>query len=105
MASTPPPADLGAPASEFRLPASDGKTYSLGDVAGDKGTVIAFICNHCPYVKAVIDRLAADARVLMKEGIGVAAICSNDADAYPGGFVRQHETLRQGACAAVSLSP
>jgi peroxiredoxin len=83
MAETPPPADLGTSATDFRLPGSDGKSYSLGEVAGDKGTVIAFICNHCPYVKAVIDRLAADARALMKEGIGVVAICSNDADAYP----------------------
>jgi len=45
--------------------------------------VIVFICNHCPYVKAVIDRLVADARALMAEGIGFAAICSNDAAAYP----------------------
>jgi peroxiredoxin len=81
--ATPPPADLGTPAHDFRLPATDGKTYSLADVAGAKGTVVAFICNHCPYVKAVIDRLAADARALMQEGIGVAAICSNDAEAYP----------------------
>jgi peroxiredoxin len=83
MAATPPPAQLGIAAPDFRLPATDGKTYALSDVAGEKGTVIAFICNHCPYVKAVIDRLAADARTLMKEGIGVAAICSNDAQVYP----------------------
>jgi hypothetical protein len=45
--------------------------------------VIVFVCNHCPYVKAVIDRLVGDAKVLMAEGIGFAAICSNDAKAYP----------------------
>jgi peroxiredoxin len=83
MAATPPPAELGMPAPDFRLPATDGKTYSLKQVARGKGTVIAFICNHCPYVKAVIDRLAEDARALMKEDVGVAAICSNDAVAYP----------------------
>jgi AhpC/TSA family len=55
----------------------------LNDVAGEKGTVIVFICNHCPYVKAVIGRLTADARVLMREGIGFAAICSNAAASYP----------------------
>ncbi len=55
----------------------------MDDVAGENGTVIVFICNHCPYVIAVIDRLVADARVLMGEGIGFAAICSNDATAYP----------------------
>ena len=74
---------LDARAPDFRLPATDGRTYALDDIAGEKGTVIVFICNHCPYVKAVIDRLVADARALMVEGVGFAAICSNDATAYP----------------------
>jgi peroxiredoxin len=82
MATTAAPDVLGAPAVNFRLPATDGRTLTLDDVAGKKGTVIVFMCNHCPYVKAVIDRLVADARMLMAEGIGVAAICSNDAMAY-----------------------
>ena len=71
------------PAVNIRLPATDGRTYSLDDVAGEKGTVIVFICNHCPYVRAMIDRLVADARALMQEGIGFALICSNDAEKYP----------------------
>ena len=66
-----------------RSPGTDGKTYALDDVAGEKGTVVVFICNHCPYVKAVIDRMVSDARVLMSEGVGFAAICSNDAASYP----------------------
>jgi peroxiredoxin len=74
---------LGTAAPTFRLPATDGKTYSLDGIAGAKGTVIVFICNHCPYVKGIIDRLVADAKVLMVEGIAFAAICSNDAKAYP----------------------
>jgi len=74
---------LETPAFDFRLPATDGRTYAFADVAGKNGTVIVFICNHCPYVKAVIDRLAADARTLIAEGIGFAAICSNDAASYP----------------------
>jgi peroxiredoxin len=74
---------LDTPAPDFRLPATDGKTYGLKDVAGEKGTVIVFICNHCPYVKAVIDRLIADARLLLAEGIGFAAVCANDAVDYP----------------------
>src|ERR1700733_4312756 len=49
-----------------------------------KGTVIVFVCNQCPYVKAVIGRLTANARLLMGEGVGFAAICSNDAASYPG---------------------
>jgi peroxiredoxin len=83
MAATAAEVELDTPALSFRLPATDGRTYSLDDVAGKNGTVIVFICNHCPYVKAVIDRMAADARTLMAEGIGFAAICSNDADSYP----------------------
>ena len=54
MAATAASTVLGTPASEFRLPATDGKTYALADIAGTKGTVIVFICNHCPYVKAVM---------------------------------------------------
>jgi len=83
MAATAPQTKLDTPAPHFRLLATDGGTYSLDDVAGAKGTVIVFICNHCPYVKAVIDRLVADARTLMAEGFGFAAICSNDATSYP----------------------
>jgi len=83
MATTPPPLSLDLPAPDFRLPATDGRTYTLDDVAGPRGTVIVFICNHCPYVKAVIDRLTDDAMTLLSEGIGFAAICSNDAAAYP----------------------
>ena len=62
MAATGTPVVLDTPAAEFRLPATDGKTYELDDVAGKRGTVVVFICNHCPYVKAVIDRMVADAR-------------------------------------------
>jgi peroxiredoxin len=83
MPATATQAVLDTPAAEFRLPATDGKTYALDDVAGEKGTVVVFICNHCPYVKAVIDRMVSDARVLMSEGVGFAAICSNDAASYP----------------------
>ena len=73
---------LGTAAPQFRLPATNENTYALQDIAGSKGTVIVFICNDCPYVKSVIDRLVKDAKVLMAEGIGFAAICSNDAENY-----------------------
>jgi peroxiredoxin len=82
MATTSARPAASTPAPMFRLGATDGSTYTLDDVAGKKATVIVFICNHCPYVKAVIDRLVADARMLMADGIGFAAICSNDATAY-----------------------
>ena len=83
MAATAASTLLGTKAPVFRLPATDAKTYALDDIAGLNGTVIAFICNHCPYVKAIIDRLVNDAKVLMAEGIGFAAICSNDAKSHP----------------------
>jgi peroxiredoxin len=83
MPQISPPLTQEAQAEPFRLPGTDGRTYSLNDIAGDNGTVVAFICNHCPYVKAIIDRLVTDAGMLMAEGFGFAAICSNDADAYP----------------------
>jgi peroxiredoxin len=88
---------LGVPAPQFELPATDGKSYALADVAGENGTVIAIICNHCPYVKAVADRMVADAKTLAAEGIGFAAICSNDPVRYPAdsfenmkAFAEQH---------------
>jgi peroxiredoxin len=83
MASSPTDIAFNTPAPAFSLPATDGRSYTLDDVAGRNGTVIVFICNHCPYVKAVIERLVDDAKVLMAEGIGVAAICANDARTHP----------------------
>ncbi len=85
MATTPGAADIAfnTPAPPFSLPATDGRTYTLDDIAGANGTVIVFICNHCPYVKAVIERMVADAKALQAEGIGFAAICSNDARSHP----------------------
>ena len=81
--SAPHAAALDKPAPNFTLPATDGRTYALKAITGRDGMVIAFICNHCPYVKAVIERLVRDARVLIEEGFGFVAICSNDAEAYP----------------------
>ena len=83
MAVSPPVCDFGWKAPGFRLPGVDGRTYGFADVAGPKGTLIIFMCNHCPYVKAVLDRIIRDARDLAALGIGVAAVSSNDADAYP----------------------
>ena len=83
MAAIPPVCDFGWKPPDFALPATDGRTYALGDIAGPRGTLVMFICNHCPYVLAVIDRIVRDARALQAMGIGVAAICANDAVAYP----------------------
>lgn len=83
MPVTPEAPVLGIPAPDFTLPATDGTRHSLADVAGPNGTVIVFICNHCPYVKGIVGRLVEDARTLAAEGIGFAAICSNDAGSHP----------------------
>jgi len=83
MAATPPVCDFGWKAPAFDLPATDGSNWSLDRVRGPRGTLIVFICNHCPYVQAVIDRIVRDARALQALGIGVAAISSNDAATYP----------------------
>ncbi len=81
--ATPPICDFGWKAPPFALPATDGKTYALDDIAGPKGALVAFVCNHCPYVKSIIGRLADEAKHLQEAGIGVAAICANDAVNYP----------------------
>ncbi|MFB2532582.1 thioredoxin family protein [Paracoccus sp. p4-l81] len=83
MAVSPPVCDFGWPAPDFSLPGTDGRIWSLADVRGPNGTLIMFICNHCPYVQSVLDRILRDARDLRALGIGVAAISSNDATAYP----------------------
>ena len=83
MAVHTPICDFGWPAPDFRLPGTDGRQYSLAELRGPNGLLLMFICNHCPYVKAVLDRILRDARELIALGVGVAAICSNDANDYP----------------------
>jgi peroxiredoxin len=69
-------------APEFALKGVDGKTYSLADVRGPKGTLVVFICNHCPYVKASIDRIVRQAELLREIGVGTIAIMPNDTSTY-----------------------
>ncbi|MCF3974465.1 thioredoxin family protein [Paracoccus salsus] len=83
MAVSPPVCDFGAPWHDFRLPGTDGRDYGLDDVKGPNGTLVMFICNHCPYVQSVIDRIVRDARAMQSAGIGVVAISSNDVAEYP----------------------
>lgn len=83
MAAIPPVCDFGAPIHDFTLPDPAGKPHALADLRGEKGTLVMFICNHCPYVKAVIDRITRDAKELQALGIGVIAISANDIADYP----------------------
>ena len=71
------------PAPGFSLPGIDGKVWSLDDCFGDNGLLVMFICNHCPYVKAIRDRLVRDTRELLDFGIRSVAIMSNDPADYP----------------------
>jgi peroxiredoxin len=97
MAATSDPLQRGMIAPDFALPGTDGRTWTYADAAGPAGAVVMFICNHCPYVRAVVDRIVRDMRVLREVGIGAVAISSNDAIAYPDdsfdrmqAFAQQH---------------
>lgn len=77
-----PVCDFGWKAVDFDLPGVDGKRYDLTSVKGEKGLLVMFICNHCPYVKAIRDRIIRDVRALREHGIGAIAIMSNDPSDY-----------------------
>ncbi len=83
MAVVTPICDFGWQAPDFSLKATDQKIYSLEDIKGERATLIMFICNHCPYVRSIIDRIVRDVKELQTMGVGVAAICANSADDYP----------------------
>lgn len=77
-----PVCDFGAPAIDFSLPGVDGKTWTLADCAGEKGLLVMFICNHCPYVQSIRDRIVRDTRELKALGVNTVAIMSNDPTDY-----------------------
>ena len=78
-----PVCDFGKKAEDFKLKSIENKIISLNDVKGEKATLIMFICNHCPYVKAIIRDLSQDCNELKKDGINTVAIMSNDTKNYP----------------------
>lgn len=80
---SPPVCDFGRQAVDFDLPGVDGRRHTLAGACGPRGLLVMFICNHCPYVKAVIDRIVRDARELSALGVGSIAIMSNDPGDYP----------------------
>ena len=83
MAVSPPVCDFGWKAPDFRLPDTDGTPWNLASLQGPSGLLLMFICNHCPYVKAILERLCRDVEEIKALGFGVAAIMSNDTTAYP----------------------
>ena len=83
MASSAGGLRRGDAAPDFALPGTDDRTWRYADAAGPNGLVVMFICNHCHYVKAVVDRIVGEAKALRELGVGAVAIGSNDAAAYP----------------------
>lgn len=84
MALTETPiCNFGETALPFRLPDASGRPWTLEDVRGPKGLLIMFICNHCPYVKAIMPKLVRDTQALRVKGVGSVAIMPNDFHAYP----------------------
>ena len=77
-----PVCDFGKKAENFELKSTENKLISLNDIKGENGTLIMFICNHCPYVKAVIKNIVSDAIELKKIGVNSLAIMSNDTKNY-----------------------
>jgi peroxiredoxin len=96
MATEAPVAEIGFSAPAFSLPATDGRVHTLGELAGARGTVLAFICNHCPYVKAMLPRFMRDAQELAAIGVSVIGINSNDATAYPEDSFQRMKELAPG---------
>ena len=77
-----PVCDFGQAAIDFSLPGVDGRHWSLQDCRGENGLLVMFICNHCPYVKAIRERLVRDTRELLEYGINSVAIMANDTVEY-----------------------
>lgn len=97
VATVPPLCDFGWKAPDFSLPGIDGRSYGPAEAAGEKGLLVMFICNHCPYVKAIVGRLQADVAELARHGVGAIAVMPNDTASYPAdsfenmkAFARQH---------------
>jgi len=83
VAMTTPLCNFGWRAPDFDLPGVDGKRHTLASARGPNGLLVMFICNHCPFVKAVIDRIVRDTRELAEHGVGSIAIMANDPADYP----------------------
>jgi peroxiredoxin len=95
MAATTSLPQIGWKAAEFDLEGTDGRHHRLAEACGPKGTLVMFICNHCPYVQAVLDDIIRDARELEAHGVRSIAIMSNDTRAYPADSFENMKRLAQ----------
>jgi len=87
--------EFGKPAIDFALPGVDGKTWTLESSKGEKGLLVMFICNHCPYVKAVLERIVRDTNELKSLGINSVAIMSNDQSLYEEDSFENMKTISE----------
>jgi peroxiredoxin len=94
----PPICDFGQKAPNFELPGIDGRSWSLQQCMGQNGLLIMFICNHCPYVKAVRERIIRDTLELKQFGIASVAIMSNDSLAYPEDSFENMKRIAEQYC-------
>src|SRR4051812_35329246 len=90
-----PEVEINWQAPDFKLQGTDGKYYSLNDAKGKNGLIVMFICNHCPFVKAVLDKIIRDMQELQKIGIGAVAIMSNDTTDYPEDSLENMQILAE----------
>ena len=95
MAATTSSPQIGWKAAEFDLEGPDGRHHRLAEVCGPKGTLVMFICNHCPYVQAVLDDIIRDAREMESHGVRSIAIMPNDTRAYPADSLENMKRLAQ----------
>lgn len=94
-ALTTPKAELNWHAPNFKLKDTEGNFHTLETVKGEHGLVVMFICNHCPYVQAIIDKITRDMRELKSLGIGAIAIMANDVTQYPEDGIKNMRVLAQ----------
>lgn len=92
---SPPICEFDTPAPDFSLPGVDGRIHTLSNCRGPRGLLVMFICNHCPYVKAVLPRIIRDAHELTLLGIGCVAIAANDPAQYPEDGFEQMKLVAQ----------
>jgi peroxiredoxin len=98
MAVTAPLIDRTFIAPDFALPAADAGVITRDQARGPKGLLVMFICNHCPYVQAIIDRLVRDSKEIQSLGVGVIAISSNDVVTYPEDSFEKMKLLADQHC-------
>lgn len=90
-----PAVKIGSKAVNFDLPGADGRRWTLADCRGERGTLVMFICNHCPYVKAIQSRLVRDTLELSEHGVSCVAIMPNDVRAYPEDSLANMKTVSE----------